>query len=657
MSSSRKMKIDRDNVQQNPSAPSNNNLPTPPSSTSGGSNIKHEEKDTKNKPSTDRTQQSGARSAPAGASISSSTTSNNNNQSTKNTTKQKNNEPNRKQKNDQARNPFDAPVRKLSINLIKTYKHINEVYYAKKAAKKKKNVYNDGHDDENYDYKIKLGEVILDRYEVKEKIGKGSFGQVVRAYDKKNNCHVAIKIIKSKRPFFHQAKTEIELLNFLNEKDPKDEWFIVRLLETFLHHKHQCLVFEMLSYNLYDLLKNTRFRGVSLNLIKKFARQILKCLAFLALPEVSIIHCDLKPENILLRDPKRSAIKLIDFGSSCRSDKRMYTYIQSRFYRSPEVMLGLKYGVEIDMWSLGCILIEMHTGEPLFNGVDEFDQMSRVIALRGMPPLNMIKEASKTKTFFDEVEEDEDASNDQSSKNDKEDSTTTTTKASATASTTTSSDSDKTNNNNTMQVEDKEKKVKYVLKEKSSKYSSSSSRRRNIDKDRTIESILGVTSGGPGGRRSGDPMHSERLYRLFVDLIDKMLEYDPKKRINPIEALKHQFFIEFDAVKQKVNPQTQAQGDTYLKRSAPPPSQGKVEKDSSSNDSKKKAAAEEEASSNVTMRDVSNTATDTTNTPTSGNNTSINNNIEGSEKEALPRSSFEKRDAYTQTPVKGDDKK
>ena len=70
MSSSRKMKIDRDNVQQNPSAPSNNNLPTPPSSTSDGSNIKNEEKDTKNKPSTDRTQQSGARSAPAGASIS-----------------------------------------------------------------------------------------------------------------------------------------------------------------------------------------------------------------------------------------------------------------------------------------------------------------------------------------------------------------------------------------------------------------------------------------------------------------------------------------------------------------------------------------------------------------------------------------------------------
>ena len=57
-----------------------------------------------------------------------------------------------------------------------------------------------------------------------------------------------------------------------------------------------------------------------------------------------MIHCDLKPENILLRHPKRSAIKVIDFGSSCRSDRRMYSYIQSRFYRSPEVLLGCEYG-------------------------------------------------------------------------------------------------------------------------------------------------------------------------------------------------------------------------------------------------------------------------------------------------------------------------
>lgn len=73
-----------------------------------------------------------------------------------------------------------------------------------------------------------------------------------------------------------------------------------------------------------------RFKGVSLALVRKFAKQILRGLEFLASDEVDVIHCDLKPENILLRHPKRSAIKIIDFGSSCLSTKKTYTYIQSR---------------------------------------------------------------------------------------------------------------------------------------------------------------------------------------------------------------------------------------------------------------------------------------------------------------------------------------
>lgn len=81
---------------------------------------------------------------------------------------------------------------------------------------------------------------------------------------------------------------------------------------------HLCLVFELLSYNLYDLLRNTNFRGVSLNLTRKFAQQLCTALCFLSTPELQIIHCDLKPENVLLCNPKRSAIKIVDFGSSCQ---------------------------------------------------------------------------------------------------------------------------------------------------------------------------------------------------------------------------------------------------------------------------------------------------------------------------------------------------
>jgi dual specificity tyrosine-phosphorylation-regulated kinase 1 len=297
-----------------------------------------------------------------------------------------------------ARDPTTRPVYRLSVKLIDTYKHINKIYYEAKANKLREQqggarggVYNDGYDDQNYDYIIHGDEIFAERYILKHRIGKGSFGQVVCAYDRQTQSDVAIKIIKSKHAFMVQARTEIRLLKLVLEKDRMDDQNVVRLLDTFVYRNHQCLVFEMLSYNLYELLKNTRFKGVSLGLVRKFAKQILRGLEFLSREDVDIIHCDLKPENILLRHPKRSAIKLIDFGSSCLSTKKTYTYIQSRFYRSPEVLLGLPYSQKIDMWSLGCVLVEMHTGEPLFGGVNQLDQLNRIISVLGMVPPEMVE--------------------------------------------------------------------------------------------------------------------------------------------------------------------------------------------------------------------------------------------------------------------------
>lgn len=97
----------------------------------------------------------------------------------------------------------------------------------------------------------------------------------------------------------------------------------VNLKRHFMWKNHLCLVFELLSHNLYDLLRNTKFRGVSLNLTRKFAQQMCTALLFLSHPDLKIIHCDLKPENILLCNPKRSAIKVVDFGSSCQLGQRV----------------------------------------------------------------------------------------------------------------------------------------------------------------------------------------------------------------------------------------------------------------------------------------------------------------------------------------------
>lgn len=318
----------------------------------------------------------------------------------------------------------DAPLRKLTTGLLRSYKTINEKYYAAKKERQAKatantasshnnggtanstgtsnpNSSNNQNERRDADYVVTVGDVLGGYYRVIESMGKGSFGQVVSAEDDRDKKKVAVKVIKNREAFRRQAKTEIRLLELLNRRDPEDQWCIVRFLESFEHNGHVCLVFEYLSFNLYELLRRTHFRGVSLTLIRKFARQILKTLAFLALPEIDIIHCDLKPENILFRVPNRSAIKVIDFGSSCYRDKQMYKYIQSRFYRSPEVILELPYDQAIDMWSLGCILVEMHTGMPLFSGRDEGDQMRRFVSLKGLPPRHMLQASKKTEKFFD----------------------------------------------------------------------------------------------------------------------------------------------------------------------------------------------------------------------------------------------------------------
>uniref|UniRef100_A0A1B6KQA7 dual-specificity kinase n=1 Tax=Graphocephala atropunctata TaxID=36148 RepID=A0A1B6KQA7_9HEMI len=395
------------------------------------------------------------------------------------------------------RDPATAPLRKLSVDLIKTYKHINEVYYAKKkrraqqtqgedsSHKKERKLYNDGYDDDNHDYIIKHGEKFLDRYEIDSLIGKGSFGQVVKAFDHEEQCHVAIKIIKNKKPFLNQAQIEVKLLEMMNKADADNKYYIVKLKRHFMWRNHLCLVFELLSYNLYDLLRNTNFRGVSLNLTRKFAQQLCTALLFLSTPELSIIHCDLKPENILLCNPKRSAIKIVDFGSSCQLGQRIYQYIQSRFYRSPEVLLGIPYNLAIDMWSLGCILVEMHTGEPLFSGANEVDQMNKIVEVLGMPPKHILDQAHKSRKYFDKVPG---------------------------------------------------LAGSYVLRKPKDgrKYKQPGSRR--------LHDILGVEVGGPSGRRLGEPGHAVSDYLKFKDLIFRMLDFDPKTRVTPYYALQHNFF-------------------------------------------------------------------------------------------------------------------
>lgn len=151
--------------------------------------------------------------------------------------------------------------------------------------------------------------------------------------------------------------------------------------------------------NLYEFIKANNFKGCSTNLIRRFTKQMLSSLTLLK--QKKVIHCDLKPENILLTHPLHSEIKVIDFGSSCFENEKVYTYIQSRFYRSPEVILGMTYGLPIDMWSLGCILAELYTGYPIFPGENEQEQLACIMEVFGPPEKHLIEKSTRKKLFFD----------------------------------------------------------------------------------------------------------------------------------------------------------------------------------------------------------------------------------------------------------------
>ncbi|KAI8997901.1 kinase-like domain-containing protein [Pilobolus umbonatus] len=262
---------------------------------------------------------------------------------------------------------------------------------------------NYGYDDERGDYKIVLQDHFAYRYEVIDVLGRGSFGQVVKCLDHKTAQTVAIKIIRNKKRFHAQALTEVKLLKNLVDWDPEDRHHNVRMTDSFYFRNHLCIAFECLSVNLYEFIKSNNFQGFSLTLIKRLTYQMLQSLTLLY--DHKLIHCDLKPENILLKHPGKCAIKVIDFGSSCFESEKgkcfLYTYIQSRFYRSPEVILGLSYHTAIDMWSLGCIIAELYTGVPLFPGENEQEQLLCMMETLGLPDRYLVDTCSRKNLFFD----------------------------------------------------------------------------------------------------------------------------------------------------------------------------------------------------------------------------------------------------------------
>ncbi|KAK6936483.1 Protein kinase domain [Dillenia turbinata] len=304
-------------------------------------------------------------------------------------------------------------VARLTKDIIETYQTCNSQFKYSEELNPKRyltsptvGVLNDGYDNANSDLILSVNLPLINmetqqRYIVKDILGHGTFGQVAKCWVAETKSFVAVKVIKNQPAYYQQALVEVSILTTLNKKfDPEDKHHIVRIYDYFVFRRHLCISFELLDQNLYELIKINHFRGLSLSIVQLFSKQILCGLALMK--EAGIIHCDLKPENILLcTSVKPAELKIIDFGSACMEDRTVYSYIQSRYYRSPEVLLGYQYNTAIDMWSFGCIVAELFLGLPLFPGASEFDLLRRMIEiLGGQPPDHVLKEAKNTSKFF-----------------------------------------------------------------------------------------------------------------------------------------------------------------------------------------------------------------------------------------------------------------
>ncbi|KAM6976954.1 homeodomain-interacting protein kinase 1 [Aplochiton taeniatus] len=253
------------------------------------------------------------------------------------------------------------------------------------------------------DYQLVQHEILCsmsNSYEVLEFLGRGTFGQVAKCWKRGTNEIVAIKILKNHPSYARQGQIEVSILSRLSTENA-DEFNFVRSYECFQHKDHTCLVFEMLEQNLYDFLKHSKFSPLLLKSIRPVLQQVAS--ALMKLKSLGLIHADLKPENIMLLDPLRQPyrVKVIDFGSASHVSKAVCsTYLQSRYYRAPEIILGLPFCEAIDMWSLGCVIAELFLGWPLYPGASEYDQIRYISQTQGLPAEYLLSAGTKTSRFF-----------------------------------------------------------------------------------------------------------------------------------------------------------------------------------------------------------------------------------------------------------------
>ncbi|KAG0362425.1 U4/U6 small nuclear ribonucleoprotein prp4 [Podila minutissima] len=260
----------------------------------------------------------------------------------------------------------------------------------------------DNWDDAEGYYRFGHGELLDGRYLVTSVLGKGVFSSVVKARDnKEGDSEVAIKILRSNETMYKAGKKELDILKRLMVNDPSNRKHVIRLLRHFEHRGHLCLVFESLAMDLRSVLKKFgKDVGLNINAVRIYAQQLF--LALSLIKKCNVLHADIKPDNILVNESK-NVLRLCDFGSASDTTENEITpYLVSRFYRAPEIILGLPYDPALDMWSIGCTLYELFTGKILFSGRSNNQMLKHMMDLKGPFSKKMIRKGEFYLNHFDE---------------------------------------------------------------------------------------------------------------------------------------------------------------------------------------------------------------------------------------------------------------
>ena len=259
----------------------------------------------------------------------------------------------------------------------------------------------DNWDDAEGYYRVRIGEVLDHRYTVYGYTGQGVFSNVVRARDAARGAQdVAIKIIRNNEIMHKTGKRELNILKSLNDSDPQDKYHCLRLYRNFFHKNHLCLVFEPLSMSLREVLKKYgKDVGLHVKAVRSYSHQLFCALKLLR--KCNIIHADIKPDNILVNE-KKLVLKLCDFGSSSKvTENEVTPYLVARFYRAPEIILGIQYEFGIDLWSAACTIFELYTGKIMFPGKTNNQMLKLFMDLKGKMPNKLIRKGAFKDQHFD----------------------------------------------------------------------------------------------------------------------------------------------------------------------------------------------------------------------------------------------------------------